>query len=234
MRRASLSRFGRFANRMATWFTSPFFGRSFLATLSPAGYVAPSAEIHCDLRLGRNTFIGDRVVVFQHSDGGPVELADRVHLYGDTYLQTGQQGRICIGADTHVQPNCQFSAYRASILVGSGVHIAPGCAFYPYNHGISPHEPFIKQPLVTKGDITIEDDVWLGYGVIVLDGVRIGEGAIIGAGAVVSRDVPAGAIAVGVPARVTGTRSDYLGSQAVPGVRKTDARGGVDLNEAPD
>jgi acetyltransferase-like isoleucine patch superfamily enzyme len=56
----------------------------------------------------------------------------------------------------------------------------------------------------------VEDDAWLGYGVIVLDGVRIGKGAVVGAGAVVTHDIPEGAIAVGVPARVVKMRSDLV------------------------
>ena len=63
-----------------------------------------------------------------------------------------------------------------------------------------------NQPLASKGPIVIEDDAWLGLGVIVLDGVTIGRGAVIGAGAVVTGDVPPYAIAVGVPARVVGSR----------------------------
>ena len=54
----------------------------------------------------------------------------------------------------------------------------------------------------------IDDDAWLGYGVIVLDGVKIGKGAVIGAGSVVTRDVPDETIAVGVPARVVKRRCD--------------------------
>jgi acetyltransferase-like isoleucine patch superfamily enzyme len=48
----------------------------------------------------------------------------------------------------------------------------------------------------------LEDNVWLGAGVIVLKGVRIGRGAVVGAGAVVTRDVPAGSVVAGVPARM--------------------------------
>ena len=48
----------------------------------------------------------------------------------------------------------------------------------------------------------IEDDVWLGMGVKVMDGVRIGRGAVVGANAVVTKDIPPYSVAVGVPARV--------------------------------
>ena len=60
----------------------------------------------------------------------------------------------------------------------------------------------------TKGGIVIGDDAWLGVGVIVLDGVKIGKGAVVGAGSVVTRDIPDGAIATGVPARVVKMRRD--------------------------
>jgi acetyltransferase-like isoleucine patch superfamily enzyme len=62
--------------------------------------------------------------------------------------------------------------------------------------------------LRSRGDIIIEDEVWLGYGVIVLDGVRIGYGAVVGAGSVVVHDVPPGAVVQGVPTRVMMFRSD--------------------------
>jgi galactoside O-acetyltransferase len=55
--------------------------------------------------------------------------------------------------------------------------------------------------------VRIEDDVWIGAGVMILDKVTIHKGAIIGAGAVVTRDVPSRAIVAGVPARVMRERS---------------------------
>jgi len=137
-----------------------------------------------------------------------VALNDRVHLVGDIYIETGQGGSLKIGSDTYIQPRCQFSAYLAPIEIGFGVQIAPNCAFYPYDHGCAPGELISKQPLKTKGGIIIDDDALLGYGVIVLSGVRIGKGAVIGAGSVVTRDVPDGAIAVGAPARVIKMRSN--------------------------
>lgn len=63
----------------------------------------------------------------------------------------------------------------------------------------------------SKGDIIVDDDVWIGYGAIILSGVHIGQGAVIAAGAVVSSDVPPYAIVGGVPAKVIKYRfSDEL------------------------
>jgi acetyltransferase-like isoleucine patch superfamily enzyme len=63
----------------------------------------------------------------------------------------------------------------------------------------------------TTAPIVIGDDVWLGSKSVVLKGVSIGRGAVVGAGAVVTRSLPSGAVAVGVPARVIGSR---LGGEA--------------------
>jgi acetyltransferase-like isoleucine patch superfamily enzyme len=216
MKFAGLGYFGRIATWLATWFAPPYYERRRLARYNPKGYVAPSATIyHRQLQLDAHVFIGDRVTIFQDRDGGPVELGENVRVYNDTCIQTGHGGSLKIGPDTHIQPRCQFSAYKAPIQIGRGVQIAPNCAFYPYDHGIVPGEPIKNQPLQTKGGIIIDDDAWLGFGAIVLDGVRIGKGAVVGAGAVVTKDVPDGAIAAGVPARVINMRSNLVELESV-------------------
>jgi acetyltransferase-like isoleucine patch superfamily enzyme len=209
MRRAGLSRFGRMATRLATWFAPPHKARIVLAQMAPQGYIAPSATIyHSDLRLGAHVFIGDRVIIFQRETGGPVELGDRVYIYRDTIIETGYGGYLTVGAHASIHPRCQINAYVAPIHIGCGVMIAPNCALYSYDHGVAPGLPIRKQPLQTKGSIVIGDEAWLGVGVIVLSGVRIGAGAVIGAGSVVMSDIPDEAIAAGVPARVLKMRSD--------------------------
>lgn len=60
----------------------------------------------------------------------------------------------------------------------------------------------VEREAVSKGDIVIKDDVWIGYGAIILSGVTVGQGAVIGAGSVVTKDIPPYAIAVGNPARI--------------------------------
>lgn len=209
MRYAGLSCFGRIATRFATWFAPPHKSRVYLAHLNPRGYVAASVTIyHSDIKLGRNVFMDERVVIFQRENGGPVELGDRVYIYRDTILETGYGGYLIIGNDASIHPRCQLNAYLSPIQIGSGVMIAPNCALYTYDHGFAPDRPIREQPLQTKGGIIIGDEAWLAVGVIVLGGVRIGNGAVIGAGSVVTHDVPDGAIAMGVPARVVKMRSE--------------------------
>lgn len=215
MRLAGLSPGGRLATRLATWFAPPYKARHALARMNPRGYVSPSATLyHRDLRLDPHVFIGDRVIVFQEEDGGPVALGFGVRLYGDCLLETGHGGSITIGSRSRVHRGCHFISYEAPIQIGRDVGISQNCAFYSYNHGVAPDRPISTQPLASRGPIIVEDHAWFGVGVIVLDGVRIGTGAVIGAGAVVTRDIPAGAIASGVPARVMKMRDEVPAKRA--------------------
>lgn len=59
-----------------------------------------------------------------------------------------------------------------------------------------------KYEATSKGDIIISDDVWIGYGAMILSGVNIGQGAVVAAGAVVTKDVPPYAIVGGLPAKI--------------------------------
>lgn len=209
LRRGGPGPLGRAAASLAGLFTPPYKGRALLAGMTPRGYIAPSARVHCrDLRLGRNVFLGDRVTIYQGCEGGPVALGDRACLHQDTVVEVGRGGGVSVGADTHIQARCQISAYLGSVRIGAGVQVAPACAFYPYDHGTEAGAPMREQPLTTRGDIVVEDDVWLGYGVVVLSGARIGRGAVVGANSVVTGEIPAGAVAVGAPARVVRMRGE--------------------------
>lgn len=194
---------GRLAAWIAGWFYPPYKAGHHLAQMSPAGYIARGASLyHPDLTIGRHVFIGDRVVIFDKGGAGAFVLGDDVAINRDTIIEGGAGGTLNIGDGTTIQPGCVFAVYKGTIALGKEVQIAPHCGFYPYNHGMSTDLSMKQQPLYSRGGIHIEDDVWLGYGVVVLDGVRIGKGAVIGAGSVVTRDIPPGVIAAGVPAKV--------------------------------
>ncbi|MGZ8562328.1 MAG: sugar O-acetyltransferase [Candidatus Limnocylindria bacterium] len=88
-------------------------------------------------------------------------------------------GRVSIGADVQIGPNVQL--------------LTP----------THPLDPAVRRTgLEAAEPITIEDNVWLGGGVIVCPGVTIGRDTVVGAGAVVTKDLPPGVLAVGNPARV--------------------------------
>ena len=207
LRFAGLGYWGRITTWLATWLAPPYKTRRSFARYHKAGYIAPSANIaHSDLQIGVNIFVGDRVTIFEDCQGGSVELSDRVYLHNDICIQTSAGGSLTIGLDTHIQPRCQFFAYHAPIQIGSGVQIGTNCAFHLNNRN-TVDDQIEDLLLLTKQGIVVDDDVWIGHGAIVLSGTRIGKGAVIGSGAVVDRDIPDGAIIVGVPARVIGTRS---------------------------
>ncbi|MCD6291547.1 MAG: acyltransferase, partial [Anaerolineae bacterium] len=152
--RAGLGRWGRLAARLAAWPLPPYKARRILSRLNARGFISPRAEIACtEFTLGQYCFIDDRVTIYRHPSGGPVRLGDRVHIYRDTIIETGQGGSVVFGDDTHIQPGCHFTAFVGSIRLGAGVQVAPLCSFYPYEHGLAAGQPIRDQPLYSRGDI---------------------------------------------------------------------------------
>lgn len=88
----------------------------------------------------------------------------------------------------------------AAITIGDDVQMGPNVQLLTPTHPVEP-EPR-RQKWEGAKPITIGDNVWLGGGVIVCPGVTIGADTVVGAGSVVTRDLPAGVVAVGNPARV--------------------------------
>jgi acetyltransferase-like isoleucine patch superfamily enzyme len=207
---ATLPALGTFFLKLASKLAGPYKARRKLINLSGRSYVSPWADIYCpEIEIGQRVFIDDDVTIFAHRDGGKATIGPESSIQRYTILELIKGGEITVGRNTHIQARCNLTAALGSIHIGDNVQLAPNCALYPYQHGFSdPAIPISKQPITTKGDIIIEDDAWLGVGVIVLDGVTIGRGAIIGAGAVVTESIPALAIAVGSPARVVGHRQE--------------------------
>jgi acetyltransferase-like isoleucine patch superfamily enzyme len=195
---------GRLAVHLAGAWAGPYKERRILAQLTSRSYISPCAQIRCPgLHLGRSCFIDDRVTIFSHIDGGEVRLGDRVHLYRDTIIEVGAGGSVIIGDDTHIQAACNLKGFLGNLTIGRNVQVAPHCGFSPYEHNIEDRgAPIQRQGIRSAGHIVLDDDVWLGLGVAVLEGVHIGKGAVVGAGSVVTKDVPEYAVAVGVPARV--------------------------------
>ena len=112
--------------------------------------------------------------------------------YGEIYVRHfgNKEEKLEIGNYCSIGPNVCF-------LLG-GEHDLNRFSTYPFEQKFFGEE----NESITKGPITIEDDVWIGYGAIIMSGVRIGRGSVIAAGAVVTKDVPSYGIVGGVPAKL--------------------------------
>jgi maltose O-acetyltransferase len=106
---------------------------------------------------------------------------------------------VRIGARTFVNYNLT-ALDVAAVTIGEDCQIGPNVQLLTPTHPVEPGPR--RDRLEAARPITIGDNVWLGGGVIVCPGVSIGDDSVIGAGSVVTRDVPAGVVAVGNPARV--------------------------------
>jgi acetyltransferase-like isoleucine patch superfamily enzyme len=165
-------------------------------------YISPSAIVKRGqkIKLGANVVVERDATLWVDTDESYIAIGDDSYLSSHCILNTFN-GWISLGS------NCTVNSYailygHGGLEIGSDVRIAPQVMIMPMNHiSKDPHVSIRKQGIRAQG-IKIEDDVWLGAGSIVLDGVTIGRGSVIGAGAVVTRDIPTYSIAVGVPARV--------------------------------
>ena len=117
---------------------------------------------------------------------------------------------ISIGEKTIVNDNCTMMDENY-IHIGNNVLIAPNVQFYTASHPIDYRERFVENWDESSGElffrtsalpITVEDNVWIGGGSIILGGITIGFGSVVGAGSVVTKSIPAGCVAAGNPCRI--------------------------------
>ena len=117
-----------------------------------------------------------------------------------------KENKISIDEGSYLNRYTMLDAHT-EIRIGRNCMIGPYCYITDANHGRAPGVP-VKEQTMEPRPVVIEDDVWLGAGVVVLPGVRLGSGCVIGAGAVVTNDVPPGAVFAGVPAKAIGSRAN--------------------------
>ena len=106
---------------------------------------------------------------------------------------------ISLGSDIYINHDMVILDCN-EVTIGNHVYIGPKVGLYCANHAEDPVERANHQ--VYAKPIHINNNVWLGGGVIVLSGVTIGENSIVGVGSVVTKDIPANVIAAGNPCRV--------------------------------
>lgn len=142
---------------------------------------------HPNIEIGDYTYCSD----FEEVDDHAARLAP--------YLYPGAPERLAIGRFVQIAHGVRF-------ITSSANHPMKGISTYPFAVFDPQTMHRYAEEVASHGDTVVGNDVWLGYGALVLPGVTIEDGAIVGAGAVVNRDVPAYAIVAGNPADVVRMR----------------------------
>ena len=161
------------------------------------------------ISLGDHVFIADNCILNGLSVKG-VQIGDRVHIREYTLIQATSQldhpgVGVVIEEDVYIGPHGYLGG-------GGGIHIGKGSTLGAYVHLLAENHHFdhldlpIREQGVLRKGIRIEENVWVGNSVIILDGVEIGKGSVIGAGTVVTKSVPENSIVVGNPGRVVRQR----------------------------
>ncbi len=159
-------------------------------SLGPGVYLDKGVYLHA---LPAGITIGEATFIMHHS---------MLHVFNFRNLP---QAGITIGRNCFIG---EFNVIRGQggVTIGNDVYTGPMVKIVAVNHVYDdPQRPIREQGITAQG-IVIEDDVWLGAGATVVDGVTIGRGSVIGAGAVVTTDIPPYSIAVGIPAKVVKDR----------------------------
>lgn len=196
---------GMFLRRLK-WLLSP----SKIPNVGAGCRIHPMArfEGHTDnIRLGSGVTVDAFATLYCHQEGS-IEIGDGTFIGGGVLLHTGKRrGSISIGKHSTVQTYSIVYGH-GGCRIGDGVRIAAHNVFIPANHRFGDtSRPMYEQGLDMIG-IVVEDDVWIGTGTAILDGLTIAKGAIVAAGSVVNADVPPMSIVGGIPAKPIGERVD--------------------------
>ncbi|MDH4197163.1 MAG: acyltransferase [Candidatus Aminicenantes bacterium] len=143
------------------------------------------------IRIGANTVIDDYAVLDAKGEANEgITIGENAYL-GRGAILSCKEGSIHVGDFCNISANCTLLS-ETELRLGKYCFLAGNCYLVAGgNHAFSDlAKPIMFQPSLSKGGIHIGDDVWLGAGTIVLDGVTIGSGSIVGAGSVVPGPLP--------------------------------------------
>lgn len=159
-----------------------------------------------NITLGDSVSVGRDATLHCYDSNSSIDIGDRSVIKQFVQILTHPEGRIRLGQNCSVNPFCVLYGL-GGLDIGDNVRIATHTVIIPANHIFDDLSVPINKQGLSKQGVVIEDDVWVGAGVTILDGCRIGKGAVIAAGAVVNIDVEPFAVAGGVPCKVLKMRT---------------------------
>jgi acetyltransferase-like isoleucine patch superfamily enzyme len=149
--------------------------------------------------------------MFRKHPSGTICIGRNVTLRSAEWSNTAGLNRRCVisaarDAKVVIGDDCGFSgtviAAAESITLGNRVFCGVNCTILDNDRHAIDAASRMENLRGGSSAVIVEDDVWLGMNVVVLKGCRIGKGTVVAANSVVTRSLPAGVIAAGVPARV--------------------------------
>jgi acetyltransferase-like isoleucine patch superfamily enzyme len=172
------------------------------------------------------------IAIFRHIFNAVRFFGRSVNAHPSAWISVHSVIRVNCGGSITIGKNCEIHPFSMLLTHGGHIHIGDNCSVNPFtiiygcggayignNVRIAAHVMVVPEnhnpgtdaiPLhlsgKTRKGIRIDDNVWIGAGARILDGVNVGRNAVIGAGSVVTRSVPANTTVVGVPARTLMTR----------------------------
>jgi acetyltransferase-like isoleucine patch superfamily enzyme len=159
-----------------------------------------------NISIGNKVLIDDYATLDVRGRSGSIKIEDKVSI-GRFSSIVSKEAQIQLSAGVNIGSYCRLAS-QSKLEIGESTLIAAYCYVGPGNHQqADPTQPLISQEMEIKGGVKIGSRCWLGARATILDGVTIGDDAIIGAHSLVLEDIPAGAIAVGSPAKIIKMRS---------------------------
>lgn len=139
--------------------------------------------------------------------GQDVSIGRNAQIRPSSYYGGDPGHGLVVGDRSSIASDC-FIGCSGEIRIGDDVMLGPAVRVYSENHVFARTDVTIKEQGVERGVTVIEDNCWIGSNTIVLSNVRIGAGSVVAGGSVVTKDIPAGSVAAGNPARVIRTRGE--------------------------
>jgi acetyltransferase-like isoleucine patch superfamily enzyme len=168
-------------------------------------------QLGVEARTGKGVRVTHRAQVFNHTHD-PARLIVGDHVVLDGTLEVYDRGRLSIGDYSFIGRSRIYASH--DLTIGRWVYVSDGCAImdsdlHPTNTDLrrATSEAWARgrridvYDRVSAASVSIGDSAWIGFGCVILKGVRIGEGAIVAAGSVVTSGVPDWTVVAGSPAR---------------------------------
>lgn len=167
--------------------------------MAAAAYLAVARHLPASTHVGGSAARRARNVLARQM---LVRCGSNVNVEHGARFGSGRQ--VIVGDNSGLGIDCDIAG---PVEIGRNVMMGPRVTILTMNHDFSDtSRPMIEQGHTENRPVVVEDDVWIGVGVILLPGVRVGRGAVVGAGAVVTKSVAPWSVVGGNPARVIGAR----------------------------